>query len=173
MSSSYTFDWYGRINEENLEQGDFFFPCHVIIPTAHPTEEEAPVKVVKYNVIIMSQSCDLENKKLNLVLVCPFWPLGEFKKMNSYFNSERGFTDLKRGNSSGYHLLNKIPFEGDFPDDYIVVDFRSVYGVPFEYLTQLARDTKNRVRLLPPYKEHLSQAFARFFMRVGLPVAIG
>jgi hypothetical protein len=24
------------------------------------------------------------------------------------------------------------------------------------------------LRLLPPYREHLSQAFARFFMRVGL-----
>jgi hypothetical protein len=29
-----------------------------------------------------------------------------------------------------------------------------------------------RLRLLPPYREHLSQAFARFFMRVGLPVDI-
>ena len=28
------------------------------------------------------------------------------------------------------------------------------------------------LRLLPPYGEHLSQAFARFFMRVGLPVDI-
>jgi hypothetical protein len=28
------------------------------------------------------------------------------------------------------------------------------------------------VILLPPYREHLSQAFARFFMRVGLPVDI-
>jgi hypothetical protein len=26
--------------------------------------------------------------------------------------------------------------------------------------------------LLPPYREHLSQAFARFFMRVGLPVEV-
>jgi len=24
-------------------------------------------------------------------------------------------------------------------------------------------------RRLPPYREHLSQAFARYFMRVGLP----
>ena len=27
----------------------------------------------------------------------------------------------------------------------------------------------DRIRVLPPYREHLSQAFARFFMRVGLP----
>jgi hypothetical protein len=29
-----------------------------------------------------------------------------------------------------------------------------------------------RLRLLPPYREHLSQSFARFFMRVGLPIDI-
>jgi hypothetical protein len=28
------------------------------------------------------------------------------------------------------------------------------------------------VRLLPPYREHLAQAFARFFIRVGLPVDV-
>ncbi len=30
----------------------------------------------------------------------------------------------------------------------------------------------SRLRLLPPYREHLAQGFARFFMRVGLPVDI-
>jgi hypothetical protein len=29
-----------------------------------------------------------------------------------------------------------------------------------------------RPQLLPPYREHLSQAFARFFMRVGLPTPV-
>jgi hypothetical protein len=33
---------------------------------------------------------------------------------------------------------------------------------------------RNQVRpqLLPPYREHLSQSFARFFMRVGLPIPV-
>lgn len=26
--------------------------------------------------------------------------------------------------------------------------------------------------LMPPYREHLSQAFARYFMRVGLPIYV-
>jgi hypothetical protein len=30
----------------------------------------------------------------------------------------------------------------------------------------------SRFRLLPPYREHLSQAFARFFMRVGLTIPV-
>lgn len=31
---------------------------------------------------------------------------------------------------------------------------------------------EKRLSLMSPYKEHLSQAFARFFMRVGLPIDI-
>lgn len=33
-------------------------------------------------------------------------------------------------------------------------------------------EKKQRLRLLPPYREHLSQAFARYFMQVGLPVNV-
>jgi len=51
-----------------------------------------------------------------------------------------------------------------------VVDFHNVFTVPRSVLeAQLSRRKSPRLRLLPPYREHLSQAFARFFMRVGLP----
>jgi hypothetical protein len=48
-----------------------------------------------------------------------------------------------------------------------------VYSVPRGFLESLLNQRmQSRLRLLPPYREHLSQAFARFFMRVGLPVPI-
>ena len=56
--------------------------------------------------------------------------------------------------------------------DYLLVDFRTVYGVHFDTLLDLIRKSTRRLRLLPPCREHLSQGFARFFMRVGLPVEI-
>jgi hypothetical protein len=37
---------------------------------------------------------------------------------------------------------------------------------------EFAHQMGDRLRLLPPYREHLSQAFARLFMRVGLPADI-
>jgi hypothetical protein len=55
---------------------------------------------------------------------------------------------------------------------YLVVDFRNVYSVSFDFLTEWVQRKGRRLRLLSPYREHLSQAFARFFMRVGLPVDI-
>jgi len=105
------------------------------------------------------------------VLVCPVWPLSEFENRSNFFKSKNGKEALRRGNVPGYHLLNKCEING-FETEYLVVDFRSVYSVPFEFLMNLAEERGERLRLLPPYREHLSQAFARFFMRVGLPVDI-
>jgi len=51
-----------------------------------------------------------------------------------------------------------------------VVDFHDVFTVPREFSEAiLSQRNVPRLRLLPPYREYLSQAFARFFMRVGLP----
>lgn len=48
-----------------------------------------------------------------------------------------------------------------------VVDFRRVSALPLKSLRTRVLTQQRRLRLLPPYREHLSQAFARFFMRVG------
>ena len=53
-----------------------------------------------------------------------------------------------------------------------VVDFHYVYTAPTSYVKQHAAQSGKRLRVCPPYKEHLAQAFARFFMRVGLPADI-
>jgi hypothetical protein len=47
-----------------------------------------------------------------------------------------------------------------------------VYAAPTNLVKQFASKCGPRLRLCPPYKEHLAQALARFFMRVGLPVGI-
>ena len=49
---------------------------------------------------------------------------------------------------------------------------KNVMGLSFDYLKNQVCSLGWRIRLLPPYRELLSQAFARFFMRVGLPVDI-
>jgi hypothetical protein len=99
------------------------------------------------------------------------WSLEEFGKRNSYFSGTRGKEALRRGQTTGYHLLKRCELEA-FESDHTVVDFRNVFGVPYDLLIQMSEATDQRLRLLPPYREHLSQAFARFFMRVGLPTDI-
>jgi hypothetical protein len=165
------YPWFDVIDkDEDLLQGDFVRECPIVMPPLEITDEPE-VRIVQYNVVIMSQSCDLVQRKLDLVLVCPIWFLSEFERMNPYYKGKEGKEALRRGYLPGYHLLNKCKIKG-FKSDYIVVDFRNVYGVSYDFLINLVKRKDKRLRLLPPYREHLSQAFARFFMRVGLPIDI-
>jgi hypothetical protein len=166
------YPWYDIVSaEEALAQGDFFSSCPVIVPSLAMEPGRVSAKVAEYDVILMSQSCDLLQKKVDLVLVSPTWPLSELESRSDFFKSRKGKEELRRGNVPGYHLLNSCELEG-FETDYQVVDFRNIYSMPFSLLMDLRAVRGKRLRLLPPYREHLSQAFARFFMRVGLPVDI-
>jgi len=65
-------------------------------------------EVIEYDVVVMSQTCDLVQRKLDLVLVCPIWHLSEFENRSDFFKSRTGKEALRRGNAPGHHLLNKL-----------------------------------------------------------------
>ena len=50
-----------------------------------------------------------------------------------------------------------------------IVDFGRIFSLPKRYVQEFVASQGRRLRICPPYREHLAQAFARFFMRVGLP----
>jgi hypothetical protein len=171
------YPWYAIVEGSDLQQGDLLEGCPVLIPSvtileiSEGNEYELEGYIQEFDVIVLSQSCDLEQEKLDLVLVCPYWSLEEFAQQNDYFKSRKGQEDLRRGNIPGYHVLRRCELMGVEGETH-VVDFRNVYSLPYSFLKSLAAKPGQRLRLLPPYREHLSQAFARFFMRVGLPVPL-
>lgn len=170
---SESFPWYRIVaHPDKLEQGDMIRRCPIVIPpTALSPNAKVDVHVEEYDVVVMSQSCDLQNGKLSIVLVCPFYQLGEFAAKNAQYGYPKAKEALRQGYYPGYHLLNRCEVAG-FGTDFLVVDFRSAFGVAVSFLGSFAKQQVSCMRLLPPYREHLSQAFARFFMRVGLPVNI-
>jgi len=170
------FEWYEEcVSEDNsLQQGDFIPECPIVIPPVHIEEGSIPeIDVQQIDSIILTQSCDLVSEKISIVLVCPFYPLKHWLDsmpidQQSAKGRRRAIDDIRKGHRPGYHVLNKQE-EGQILEDYQVVDFRNVYGINYNLLKDIVAGTENRIRLLPPYREHLSQAFARYFMRVGLP----
>lgn len=164
MTESYP--WYGLAEGDELEQGDVLIDCPTIQPTA--TNEFDRLLT---NVVVLSQSCDLANEKLKIVQVCPIFPLEDLASRTDAFRSKRGREDLRRGHFPGFHLLNRCELPSH-ESDFWVCDFRSLFGVHVAVAKALAAEQSPRVRILPPYREHLAQAFARFFMRVGLPVDV-
>jgi hypothetical protein len=160
------YPWYGLVQGEQVEQGDLLVSCPFYRFSA-----QGQVDRETDDVVVISQSCDLAHEKLEVVQVCPYWSLESLASREEFFRSKRGREELRRGNLPGYHLLNRCALAG-FESDFLVVDFRSLFGVHRDTLKELTRQQSPRVRLLPPYREHLAQAFARFFMRVGLPVDV-
>jgi hypothetical protein len=154
------------VTDAGLEQGDLLRAC----PGYRAEPDGSFVREARH-CVLLSHSCDLANDKLQIVQVCPYWPLEELAQQIDYLKSRRGREDLRRGNVPGYHLPNRCELSG-LEHDFLVVDFRSLFGVPLSVVKELASAHSPRVRLLPPYREHLAQAFARFFMRVGLPVDV-
>ena len=72
-----------------------------------------------------------------------------------------------QGNLPALALLHR---RADDPEmSWSVVDFHQLFVLPKSLVLNIASANGARLRLTSPYKEHLSQAFARYFMRVGLP----
>jgi hypothetical protein len=176
------YPWYETIrSSDQIRQGDFISNCPILIPPTNfaiPSEDqdsislESELEVRALNTVVVSQSCDLENNKVEIVLVCPYYSLEYFfENLKESDRTGRGrekkLDALRQGHLPAYHLLNRDEQSG--LNDFLIVDFKNVYGVNFDFLKGYTSKISSRQRLLPPYREHLSQAFARFFMRVGLP----
>ena len=171
-----TYPWYCLVNGDELEQGDILECCPVFSPPPNLTlnslqEQEVDFIWEQRDVIIMSQSCDLVkgNEKITEVLLCAVWNLSELTE--GHLSTKKGREEARRGQLPAHHLLNGC----DLPDaerEFRVVDFHRIYALPLDFTREFATKNQKRIRLLSPYREHLSQAFARFFMRVGLPTDI-
>jgi len=170
---------YGIVDGQELEQGDFITQCPVIIPeyTSKTVEEQKAGKATTYqihakeytyDVVIMNQSCDLENGKLKLVVLCPYWSLKEIVEIHDNFRSKKMQEKLRQGYIPGYHMFNACTLE-DMEREIQVVNFHMMFTVPYDFLTTFASTLGKRLRLLSPYKEKMSHAFGNYFSRVGLP----
>jgi hypothetical protein len=171
---STAYPWYEIVNEDGLEQGDILEGCPVfIVPEdlAGGALASALFDWETRDLIVMSQTCDMVKGREKIVeaLLCPVWQRPELTE--GYLATSRGMEDARRGNLPGYHVIAACDLPG-FGREVRVVEFRRVYSLPLAFLRKQATTTGERLRLLPPYREHLSQAFARFFMRVGLPVDV-
>ncbi|GED03042.1 hypothetical protein [Bacillus atrophaeus] len=192
------YNWYASLPEnQTISQGDIILKC--MLPKIVYKEESPFFKVEGevHDVIVITQACDLENSKVNDVTLCPlrslsgfltelllakYYPNGEnrerlLKKDLSSSMKKNKANEIKKLRSGSYldfHLLNKYVSPGGEKElDYNVVLLRNSFTLPKEALESQVRENKNkRFRLLPPYREHLSQAYARNFFRIGLPADI-
>jgi hypothetical protein len=172
------YPWYDVVKGNDLQQGDIFFGCPIPKPTLSALEGRASaveeVEVQGYNAIVLSQSCDLAIRKggkcdVEHVILCPIYSPEDLKDDPRYSKRD-AWEQARKGRYPSVHVLNKCTVGPNF--DFMLVDLTEVLSIDVSTLREFAEKQNPRVRLNPPYREHLSQAFARLFMRVGLPVDI-
>lgn len=185
-----TEEWYEIVNANvDITQGDLIFQCPLIgwrrsVSKVKIDSIKKNLKsyadVISVDVVVLTQACDLIHNKVQNVILCPHIALSDFKKI---WEEDMRAKNQNPSNKSWNACCNDIcdgyvwnmSMINCLEKDYIsmevrLIDFREVYTLPKIFLESLLSERgEQRIRLLPPYREHLSQSFARFFMRVGLP----
>lgn len=174
MSEDYP--WYSVINGNELQQGDIlrgypvFFPEPVELSGDVESDDLPDIEggFSKTDVVIVSQSCDLLNDKIDTVILCELYNLADIE--GTFGDNARSIKkkkeDIRQGKEPGFHMIASDDTNGL---GVSIVVFKRVHTTPKEMLIDFSEKMGDRIRILPPYREHLSQAFARYFMRVGLP----
>lgn len=176
-------------------QGDLIEACPVLVfaevpPIEEVTDAAALLKALQSSAglqqvrtVVMSQACDLEQGHVRNVILCPVYHLEDYRRLwedaqrrraqnitNNNWNKHT--KEIKDGKVWNLTMLSArdVPPSGGLSIPHQVVDFHEVFSLPVDFLATWVRGAQQRrLRLRPPYREHLSQSFARFFMRVGLP----
>jgi len=168
-----TESFWTEVVGENLAQGDYLPNCPVpVFPADYgQTEGNSAVGVRHVDLIVVTQSCDLEQGKVKLVAMCPIWTVSLLKSTDEKYGKAATLEEIRTGKWPALHMLSSTVTPAD-NSDVRIADFREIHSLPRDYLGPHASRLGKRWRLKSPYLEHFSQAFARFFMRVGLPSAI-
>src|SRR3989441_1470660 len=140
-----TDSFWVQVTESTLQQGDYLTDCAVPIfidPTAGPQARDVPVDV--FDLIVLTQSCDLEHEKVRLVAMCPIYAITKFEERNPDFQKKGRWDEVRKGRVEGLHMLGSPTTPGN-NREALVVDFREIYSLPFEYLIKHARSEERRV----------------------------
>lgn len=187
------FDWYTIIDgRDDITQGDIFINFPIITIKNYDKLLELETVDSKFRVdydveyadyIVLTQPCDIAQEKSSLknIILCNIYDVDDVGyncKKNKGFDKGK-LCNIIQGKDPQFYMLNKCE-DFNYSDSSFnmngfnchIVNFNMIEKVPKEALKNYARRVSKRLRLLPPYREHLSQAFARYFMRIGLPCDI-
>ena len=167
-------EWLKEVSDKPLEQGSIIldFPLPEIMEFDVKENDESnkiSVNITNQAAIIMTQSCDIINEKVNNIMLCPVYTLGQYIEAlhdNGYSNKkiESSIDNMRKNAEYSKFLIDETSL-CDI-DDYLVVDFDSVVALPINAVKRIAKQKKTLV-LESPYRERMAQNYAFFYMRIG------
>ena len=132
------FEWYEIVSGETLRQCDILLGCPVLkiagrLQWPIPRAATLPIQFETYDSIVLTQSCDLENAKVEDILMAQVivWPTlvrQELQRNNQLIKSKNYRKALVDGNTPGQTLLHM--HDGEPRLDWSIVSFQRVSVVP-------------------------------------------
>jgi hypothetical protein len=157
--------------DDPVDQGDIIDGCplhHLAsFDVADLLAQRAPGSVVcAYSrVVVLTQTCDLAQKKSAVILVAAIRIATEMVRQGVLKAADvQG--PIRGGRVFGWYYLPTFEY-GGFPES--LVDLRQIHTVPRDLLTALCLHGKRCARIRPLYREHLARHFAETYARIGLP----
>ncbi len=162
--------WYEVGQFADIQQGDIFFDVPIpILPQGLYSQVSGGQSVTEetrfdqFDVVVLTQTCDLARcDPESQVILCAM------QDATTLYSKKDQRENVSKGRMPALHFLDKC-VATDLSFAQKIVSFQTIHTVPRAYLDERCVGTNIRARLRSPYREHLSQAFARYFMRVGLP----
>jgi len=161
-----SYPWYSiKSKSAPLAQGDLIDGLAIHFPSYDNQEQKTLVNVSEYDVVVMSQSCDLVKMNADeLVILC----VRDSAKQVYGGDLKHKWKNLRTGRFIHNHLINKCEIKG-YEFDYQIINLHHIITMEFSLLKKQIQEKSDRISMLPPYREFMGQAFARQFMRIGLP----
>ena len=159
--------YFAPTPDESIDQGDLIDECPVVsIIEYHPGQlNTEKVKFEQRRVLVLTQTCDLANKKVDEVIVATVFDAQQLVDRKILKAADiRGSIRAQR--VWGLYFL---PANADLGLGEMIVDFRRLHTVRLDLLLALCRSNKRLARVQTPYREHLAKHFADTFSRIGLP----
>ncbi|HKI20302.1 MAG TPA: hypothetical protein VKA15_20600, partial [Isosphaeraceae bacterium] len=117
-------------------------------------------------VIVLTQSCDLAQAKVESVLVARVHDAQTLVE-TGVLKGTVIRDHMRRHLVFGWYFLPAATAPVSLPES--LIDLRDVHSVPRVVLEQLIKGAKRVASLASPYREHLAHLFAVTYMRVALP----
>jgi len=170
--------WFEIVEADSpITQGDIILNCPLleweteglVVEKGFEGETlKGATNTILADVVVMTQACDLEHEKVSNVILCPHLPLSDYYEVwkSDRVAKEQKVTtkawkshcdDICDGFLWNMSMLNKNEIDGVAKTGVRIVDFHEVFSVPRAFLQSLLiQREEKRLRLLPPYREHLS-----------------
>jgi hypothetical protein len=152
-------------NSEPLYQGDIIDSCPLIFWECFEQGDEVIRKPqeIDVRVVVLTQSCDLDNKRSTRVQVGVVHET-DFLVQQGVLKAKTIREHVRLHKMFGWYFLQQSDL---LPES--IIDFRDIHTVSRVLIEDLVAKGNRICTLVSPYREHMAKHFADTFSRVALP----